>query len=86
MPGTLIVITSPNGRAARAAIAALEGVSSTILVGDGVHVVVDNAELRIPQLRATLQRAGIGFSDIAIGEPSIEDVFVALLEDGSARQ
>jgi len=84
MPGTLIVITSPDGREARAAIATLEGVSSTILVGDGVHVVVDNAELRIPQLRAALRRAGIGLGGITIGEPSIEDVFVALLEDGSA--
>lgn len=86
MPGALIVITSPNGRGARTAIAAAAGVSSTILVGDGVHAVVDNAEVRIPQLHAALQRADIAVSDITVGEPSIEDVFVALLEAGDARQ
>jgi len=86
MPGALIVMTSPNAREARAVIAAAEGVSSTILVGDGVHAVVDDADLRIPQLRAALRRAGVAFADIAVGEPSIEDVFVALLEDRGARQ
>jgi len=82
MPGALIVIASPDGREARTAIAEAEGVSSTILVGDGVHAVVDDAEARIPQLRAALQRAGVAVSDISVGEPSIEDVFVALLEEG----
>jgi ABC-2 type transport system ATP-binding protein len=86
MPGALIVITSPNGREARTAIAKVEGVSSTILVGDGVHAVVDDAGIRIPQLRAALQRAGVTASDITVGEPSIEDVFVALLEDGGKSQ
>ena len=86
MPGALIVITSPDGRGARAVIAKAEGVSSTILVGDGVHAVVDDAELRIPQLRAALQGAGVAVADIAVGEPSIEDVFVALLENGGKAQ
>jgi ABC-2 type transport system ATP-binding protein len=86
MPGALIVITSPNGREARTVIAKAEGVSSTILVGDGVHAVVDDAGIRIPQLRAALQRAGVAASDITVGEPSIEDVFVALLEDGGKSQ
>ena len=82
MPGALIVIASPDGREARTAIAEAEGVSSTILVGDGVHAVVDDVEARIPQLRVALQRAGVAVSDISVGEPSIEDVFVALLEEG----
>jgi len=33
-----------------------------------------------------LQRRGIRFADIAITAPSIEDVFVALLEDEGQRQ
>ena len=50
------------------------------MVGDGVHAVVDDAELRIPQLREALGHAGVPFSEIAVAAPSIEDVFVALLE------
>ena len=85
MPGALVVILSPDGRRVGSAIADCEGVSNVILVGDGVHAVVDNAELRIPQLRRALQSAEVPFAEIAVGEPSIEDVFVALLE-GKNRQ
>ena len=56
------------------------GVSHVLLVGDGVHAVVDDAQRRIPQLRETLGHAGVPFSAIAVAAPSIEDVFVALLE------
>ena len=43
--------------------------------------VVDDAALRIPELRSALQRGNVAFADIAVAAPSIEDVFVALLED-----
>jgi ABC-2 type transport system ATP-binding protein len=81
MPGALIVISSPAGRDVRAAIFGLAGITNVILVGDGVHAVVDDPHTRIPELRAALQRAEVPFSGVAVGEPSIEDVFVALLEN-----
>ena len=86
MPGALIVVSSSAGRDVRATIAGLAGVSNVILVGDGVHAVVDDARLRIPELRDALQRANVPFAEIVVGEPSIEDVFVALLENESKRQ
>jgi ABC-2 type transport system ATP-binding protein len=81
MPGVVVAISSNAGRAVRAALADLDGVSNAMLVGGGVHAVVDDAALRIPALRQALQRANIPFSDIAVATPSIEDVFVALLDD-----
>ena len=60
--------------------------SNVILVGGGVHAVVDDAALRIPELRDALQRSNVPFDDIAVTAPSIEDVFVALLEDEGQRQ
>ena len=84
MPGALVVVSSPAGREVRRTIAQLPGVSNVILVGDGVHAVVDDAQLRIPELREALQGANIQFADIVVGEPSIEDVFVALLENNGA--
>jgi len=81
MPGTVVAISSASGREVRAAIAEREGVSNVILVGAGVHAVVDDAALRIPQLRNALQAGNIPFADIAVAAPSIEDVFVSLLDD-----
>jgi ABC-2 type transport system ATP-binding protein len=80
MPGALLAITTAQGRAAREALAEQAGLSSTIVVGGGVHVVVDAPDRRIPQLREALAKAGIAFDEIAVVTPSIEDVFVALLE------
>jgi ABC-2 type transport system ATP-binding protein len=84
MPGALIAISSTDGRAVRSAISGRPGVSQVLLVGDGVHAVVDDADVRIPQLRDAIRVAGAPASDLAVAAPSIEDVFVALLETGGA--
>jgi ABC-2 type transport system ATP-binding protein len=79
MPGALITISSRDARAARAAIAGLDGVSSVLLVGDGVRAVIDDEKRRVPELRQALASAGVPIGAIARAEPSIEDLFVALL-------
>jgi ABC-2 type transport system ATP-binding protein len=79
MPGAVVAILSGAGRDVRSAIVALEGVSNVILVGDGVHAVVDDAALRIPQLRNALEEGDVPFQRIAVAAPTIEDVFVASL-------
>lgn len=85
MPGALVVITSPEARAVRNTITGLEGVTGVLLVGDGVRTVVDDDTHRVPELRQALLAAGIPFGTIARAEPTIEDLFVALLkEEGPA--
>jgi ABC-2 type transport system ATP-binding protein len=84
MPGNLIAISSADGRAVRSAITGKPGVSQVLLVGDGVHAVVDDADVRIPELREAMRLAGVSISDVVVAVPSIEDVFVALLETGEA--
>ena len=81
MPGTVIAITSSDARAVRGAIADADGVSSALLVGDGVRIVVDDEARRLPELRRALADAGVPFGNIARGEPSVEDLFVALLTE-----
>jgi ABC-2 type transport system ATP-binding protein len=85
MPGALLAITSASGRDVRDAITGQPGVNHVILVGDGVHAVVDNAASRIPQLRDVLDRGGVPYAEVAVATPSMEDVFVALLENGAVQ-
>ncbi len=83
MPGALLAVVTPDARAAHAALAGAPGLLGLLLMGDRVHVRVDDAARRAPELRALLAGQGIGAADIAPVEPAIEDVFVALLGPGS---
>jgi ABC-2 type transport system ATP-binding protein len=52
-------------------------------VGDRVHLFVDSAERRLPELRARLESAGAAYDSIQSVAPSIEDLFVSALEGES---
>ena len=81
MPGTVITITSPHARAIQAVVDHVPGVSSAILVGAGVHLVVDDADRLIPELTQRLQAASLPFEELTVAEPAIEDLFVAFLQE-----
>jgi hypothetical protein len=60
------------------------GLSSLVLTGDGLHVVVDDATLRIPEFEGLLKRANVPFDAIQKVEPTIEDLFVDAVGSGGA--
>ncbi len=80
MPGATVVVSSPQARDLRELLAGAEGVSTVILVGAGLHLVVDDADRRVPELKARIQSAGIAFDEITASEPAIEDLFVAYVQ------
>ncbi len=82
MPGAIVAIDSSKPRALHDHLERFKGVSSALLVGAGVHLVVDDADFRIPQLRSELEAAGIPFDQIAVIEPTIEDLFVSFVRAG----
>ena len=84
MPGALLAVVTHNARSAHAALEGVPGVLGRLLMGDRVNVRVDDAERRLPALRARLAERGIGDAEITRIEPGIEDVFVALLGSGDA--
>ena len=75
--GAVLSVVSSDPRRVRAALNNAEGVLNALLVGDGVHLVVDQAARRIPELKLRLQTAGISFDRLEEVLPTIEDLFVA---------
>jgi ABC-2 type transport system ATP-binding protein len=65
-------------------VAALEAVYKdgieTAIFGSLLHVTVDNAEQDIPRIEALLKKEGIAVNRIEKIRPSLEDVFVTLIE------
>jgi ABC-2 type transport system ATP-binding protein len=75
--GQVLSVISAQPRLVRDALIGTDGVLNVLLVGDGTHLVVDDAARRIPQLRATLASAGITVEAMEEVAPSVEDLFVA---------
>jgi ABC-2 type transport system ATP-binding protein len=74
--GAVVSVVAPEPRRVRAALDGTEGVLIALIVGDGVHLVVDDAR-RVPELRARLRAAGLLFDRAEEVAPTIEDLFVA---------
>ena len=79
LPGGVLSISSPNPEAVRTAATAEQGVLRATAMGDGVHVVVDDPDRRLIQLRERFECAGILFGDMRLIPPSVEDVFVYVI-------
>ena len=83
MPGALLAVApGPSGKPARELHDALQGapcVVGLLLMGDRVNVRVDDATRRLPEVRGWLTARGIDNAEISRIEPSIEDVFVAMV-------
>ena len=80
--GVLSVI-SAEPRSLRSELEHAEGISSLMLTGDGIHVVVDDAKRRIPEFEARLKSAHIPFEAIHQITPTIEDLFVDAVTSGA---
>ena len=83
MPGAMLEIATAEARRLRELLLGRPGIHSVLLIGPGAHVHVDDAVLRQGEIGAALEAAGIAVSRIGEVTPSIEDLFVALLENAA---
>ena len=80
MPGTILRVTANDPRRLLDPLNSLEGVSGVMLVGDGLHLHVDDQANCLPRILSALAVAGLAEDAVRPVEPTIEDLFVALLE------
>jgi len=80
----VLSVISSEARRVRAALKQSEGISSLMLTGDGLHIVVDDAKRRSPEFQTQLQKAGIPFETIQRITPTIEDLFVDAVTIGNS--
>jgi ABC-2 type transport system ATP-binding protein len=85
LQGSVVSIVSPEARRVRDELASAEGVSSVVLVGDAVHLFVDDADRRIPDLSARLTGGQIPFDEVVRVTPTIEDLFVEAVRKDATR-
>ncbi|MFZ0743675.1 MAG: ABC transporter ATP-binding protein [Terracidiphilus sp.] len=81
---SILVISSQAPRSARDTLEGAPGISSLVVHGDGLRVVVDDAIRRIPEFEARLKHAQVQFDSIQQVAPTIEDLFVDAVGAGGA--
>ena len=83
--GAVLAVRSPEPRAVRDRLQGVPGIASLVMTGDGVHLVVDEAARRAPEMQARLVGSGTAFESIEQVAPSIEDLFVNTVSGGRAQ-
>ncbi len=84
MKKNVLVVASQYARSARESLEGAQGISSLVVHGDALRVVVDDAARRIPQFEARLQGAHVQFDSVRHVAPTIEDIFVDAVGGGGA--
>jgi ABC-2 type transport system ATP-binding protein len=72
----VLSIFSAEARRVRDELERADGISSMVLTGDAVHVVVDSAVRRIPEFENRMKHAQVPFDSVQQVTPTIEDLFV----------
>jgi len=80
----VVEITSVATAAARAALREHPLVTSLELFGETLHALVPDAEAAVAPLRTSLEQAGLRHASVRATPPSLEDVFVSLLDRAEA--
>jgi ABC-2 type transport system ATP-binding protein len=86
LQGAVLAVVSAQPERVQQALAGAEGIKTMVLVGDGMHLVVDDAQHRIGGLRTRLSEAGVPFDSIEEVTPTVEDLFVAAVEEEKGKQ
>jgi ABC-2 type transport system ATP-binding protein len=84
-PGEILAVHSAQPERIRELLAGAPGVRSALLVGDHVHLFVDDSVHRLADLRVRLESAGAAYDSLQPAKPSIEDLFVSAVESGDGR-
>jgi drug efflux transport system ATP-binding protein len=79
----VVEITGVPAAAARAALRTHPLVASLELFGETLHALVPDAEAAIAPLRSTLDQAGLKNASVRAAPPSLEDVFVSMLDSAT---
>ena len=85
-PGGVLVVHSLEPGRIESALSGVEGVRSVLLVGDRVHVFVDDANRRLSEVQAHLDAGNVPYESVEAATPSIEDLFVSAVEGEAAQQ
>lgn len=74
--GAVVAIISSQARQAQELLASDAPFAQSVLVGNALHVFVDDAAARIPEMESRLRAGCVSYEEIVEAAPTVEDLFV----------
>lgn len=79
LEGEVVRVRSDDWQAARVVLGELPGILETQSYGESIHLLVDSAAKRIPEVRLALEENGVGIMEIRPAPPRMEEAFISII-------
>jgi ABC-2 type transport system ATP-binding protein len=79
LDGELVIIHPEQWRKAHKLVQALPGIREIQTYGEALHMIVDKASVRLPEVKKILSANGIKFKDARKAPARMEEVFISLI-------
>jgi ABC-2 type transport system ATP-binding protein len=79
LDGDLIIIRPDEWRKAHDLVLSLPGIQEVQTYGEALHLIVDNASTRLPEIKKAFKGKGISFRDARKAPARMEEVFISLI-------
>jgi hypothetical protein len=76
----IIELVPEDWRAARAVLADFPGLVELQTYGETLHLLVDSAEKRLPEVTAVLDAAQLSYRSVRVVPPRMEQAFMSLIQ------
>ncbi len=86
LEGEVVQVRSDDWQAARVVLGELPGILETQSYGEAIHLVVDSAAKRIPEIQVALEEKGVGIREIRPAPPRMEEAFISIIRSLAARE
>lgn len=77
--GDVVVLLPDDWKATKDLVKDYEGVLEVQTYGEAIHIIVDDADKRIPQIKKKLQKAKVIHDGIRAAPPRMEEAFISLM-------
>jgi ABC-2 type transport system ATP-binding protein len=79
LEGEVVHVRPDDWQAARVVLGELPGILETQSYGESIHLLVDSAERRIPEIEQALKGKGVGIKEIRPAPARMEEAFISLI-------
>jgi ABC-2 type transport system ATP-binding protein len=77
--GDIVVVIPDDWVAAKEIVGNFDGVKEVQTYGEALHLIVDDAGKRVPQLRKRLKKAGVTHNGVRVAPPRMEEAFISMM-------